>query len=239
MNALRAMYGLRRVCLAVTSILLSASTIHLLNLPSEPANLHLSQGLHDLQAMTTNHQFAARCVEIILGLAKKWNITLPEGSATASPFRPGGQRQWPSPTSFTFWAASILRKESSGGTTSSDSASSHHESPLSPPPPQSQRHPPFGSFFSDPTVPLDTSQSQTAFWTPFPGQTMPAPPQHIVPSMTMDFSTMESEETQSTQWPTFGGGVAGLTVHMQDITQQRPGVQGMGESLSFEGWRWQ
>lgn len=45
MNALRAMYGLRRVCLAVTGMLLSASTIHLLNLPSEPAVSYLSQAL--------------------------------------------------------------------------------------------------------------------------------------------------------------------------------------------------
>merc|ERR1711939_142779 len=92
-NALRAMYGLRRVCLAVSSFLMSASTIHLLNLPSESASAHLGQGLSDLQAMSVNHQFAARCVDIIRSLASKWNIALPDSAASVNsaadgPFKP-------------------------------------------------------------------------------------------------------------------------------------------------------
>lgn len=45
MNAVRGMYGLRRVCVAVPIALLSASTIYLLNLPSSSAAMHLSQAL--------------------------------------------------------------------------------------------------------------------------------------------------------------------------------------------------
>src|ERR1700761_617714 len=135
MNALRGMYGLRRVCPAVISLLLSATTIHLLNLPAEPATINLSQGIQDLQTMSTNHQFAAESVDIIVSLANKWGIALPDDVATNRTFRPGTQRSWQSPASSTFWAASIPRKESSGGTRSSDS-SSHNDSPFPPPPSQ-------------------------------------------------------------------------------------------------------
>jgi hypothetical protein len=46
MNALRGMYGLRRTSLAVSPILLSASTVHLMNLPSsQGAAVHLTQAM--------------------------------------------------------------------------------------------------------------------------------------------------------------------------------------------------
>lgn len=45
MNALRGMYGLRRTSLAVSPILLSASTVHLMNLPSQGAAMQLTQAM--------------------------------------------------------------------------------------------------------------------------------------------------------------------------------------------------
>lgn len=45
MNALRGLYGLRRVCIPVPVALLAASTIYLLNLPSSNAAVQLSQAL--------------------------------------------------------------------------------------------------------------------------------------------------------------------------------------------------
>jgi hypothetical protein len=45
MNALRGMYGLRRTSLAVSSIVLSASTVHLMNLPSQGAAVQLTQAM--------------------------------------------------------------------------------------------------------------------------------------------------------------------------------------------------
>ena len=95
-NRLRSLYGLRCVCLTVTSLLLSAGTIHLLNLPSESASSYLAQGIRDLGDISVNHQFAVRCIDIITGLAAKWNIALPQGTAIAH------QQTWPSPTSSTF-----------------------------------------------------------------------------------------------------------------------------------------
>lgn len=45
MNALRGMYGLRRTSLSVSTILLSASTVHLMNLPSQNAAVQLTQAM--------------------------------------------------------------------------------------------------------------------------------------------------------------------------------------------------
>jgi hypothetical protein len=45
MNALRGMYGLRRTSLAVSSIVLSASTVHLMNLPCQSAAVQLTQAM--------------------------------------------------------------------------------------------------------------------------------------------------------------------------------------------------
>ena len=232
MNALRAMYGLRRVTLPVTSLLLSASTIHLLNLPAEPSASHLSQALHDLQAMSTNHQFAAQCVDIIRSLAKKWSISLPEGAASVSAFRLAGQR--PSPTSSNFWAASIPRDVSSSGTNSNQSSSSQHESPFQPPHPQ--RPPSYPNFFDEPGSQMDPGMTQNLFWTPFPGQTMPVPPEHVVPSMHMDMSGMENS---ATQWPTsFEQTIPGLTSFSQTSAGPLSSSVTMTNNLGYENWQW-
>ncbi|KAF2765274.1 hypothetical protein EJ03DRAFT_210798 [Teratosphaeria nubilosa] len=95
--ALREIYGLRRVHLSVTSILLSASTIHLLNLPSAPATLHLTQALQDLEATSVNHHFAARCIDIIHSLAANWKISLPGSLGPGSALGKGTFRKWSSP----------------------------------------------------------------------------------------------------------------------------------------------
>ena len=213
MNTLRAMYGLRRVCLAVTSLALSATTIHLLNLPSEPAASHLTQGLRDLRIISVNHPFAARCIEIIRTLAIKWNIALPEPTLTMSGFGAEGQQRWPSPTSSTFWAASIPRREHQ-----ERSASSDRSSTLQPPPALPQQRSPVTPFSSNPPMPLDPSQVQTPFWTPFPGQTMPLPPPHIVPSMAVDYSSTESH---SGQWPMCGNAAGDQSYHMSDDAGHR------------------
>ena len=88
MNALRAMYGLRRTSLAVSSILLSASTVHLMNLPSQGAAVQLTQAMRkfapepvrrrdanpppeDLDKMSVNHRYASCCLEAINRLANQ------------------------------------------------------------------------------------------------------------------------------------------------------------------------
>ena len=233
MNALRAMYGLRRVCMAVPGLLLSASTIHLLNLPSEPAASHLSQGLRDLQTLSTNHQFAARCVNIIRSLATKWNIALPEGAASISAFRQPGQRSWSSPTSSNFWAATIPREASSGDPGSSNSATSNHEPPFPPPTSQQQRHGPVPTYYGDSTMRLDANQMQNPFWTPFPGQTMPVQHQDIVPSMSMGLSAMENPVTQ---WQAFGSRAGGPMMQHDSREQSTSGR--IDESMNY-AWQWQ
>ena len=227
MNTLRAMYGLRRVCPAVPSLLLSATTIHLLNLPTEPAATNLSRGIQDLQIMSTNHPFAAECIDIILSLAGKWSIAIPDEVGSASTFRPS-ERQWQSPSTSSFWAASIPRQDSSGGARSNDSASSYKDSPFAPP--VSQSHgPSFPPLYNTALAQYDP---QSAFWTPFPGQTMPVPSQHVVPSMGL--SPMESS---SSQWHSFEP-ILGST---STVTETRPHEieVTMAESMSFHDWQWQ
>jgi hypothetical protein len=229
MNILRAMYGMRRVCLAVPSLLLSASTIHLLNLPAEPSATHLSQGLHDLQAMSMNHTFAARCVDIVRSLATKWNIALPEGAASVSAFRAQGPRTNGSPRSSTFWGASIPRDDSAQ---SSGSSASQPEGPFAPPGHSQQQQASFATFFSDPTTPLDPSQTQPAFWIPFPGQMMPLPQQPIVPSMAMDLSGLSDDPTQ---WHMYGGAPEGPASSVRHTSL--PGQ--INDNSGFQNWGWQ
>lgn len=177
------MYGLRRVCLPVTGFLLSASTIHLLNLPSETSARHLSQAMHDLKAMSANHLFAGRCVDIIRSLASKWKINLPDDAPSKSPSKQNG-RTTNSPKS-AFYSASIPRQNSSqSGTRSADSMDSRasnpakRESPFAPPAPSSHPNDPNHNstpgYYNDQFPSMDQmSMQQQAFWLPFPVQSMP------------------------------------------------------------------
>lgn len=234
MNALRAMYGLRRVCLSVTSFAMSACTIHLLNLPSEQSAAHLTQGLQDLQAMSINHQFAARCVEIIRSLAVKWDIALPETAATVLVFRGADSRPWSSPPPSTFFAASIPRQQSAeSGTKSGSSVSSRQDGPFNPPR-QSQQSQPFSPFYSDPSTPLDPSQTQTTFWTPFPVQGFPTQSQDWNNVM-FDFP---GQLNGAQEWPMFGGSAV---PQGNDQTSHEAAPGGMGEGMrgAMGDWSWQ
>ena len=196
------MYGLRRVSVILPSFLMSACTTHLLNLPLEPATSHLKQGLNDLQAMSTNHPFALRCIENIRTQAAKWNIPLPENEAFAAASRLKGQLKLQSPVNSSFFAASGPRKTSSAGARSGSSSDSHHGSPFAPfPAPQSQQHPGMMPFNSGMSTPIDPNQAQHGFWTPYLGQPMQNVPPHVVPSMDMDMAAVESDHGQ---WQVFG-----------------------------------
>nr|POE75752.1 nitrogen assimilation transcription factor nit-4 [Quercus suber] len=227
MNALRAMYGLRRVALAVPNVLLSAATIHLLNLPSEPAAAHLSQGLHDLQAMAVNHQFAAQCVDIIKSLAVKWDIVLPDGAAAISVFRGTHYSPNSPPHASTFFAASIPRTNSSDTGTHSSSSISSNQSQF-PLPSSSDQRLQFARSYSDPTVSLDLSHAQDALWTPFPAQGMPINQPSAFRNFDMGYSAMRGNQ----QW------------HISDGTESHHGAPGSLESSASSNfvnldWRWQ
>ena len=230
MNALRVMYGLRRVSHSVCSFLMSASTIHLLNLPSDSAATHLSQGLYDLQAMSINHRFAGRCMDIIRSLAAKWQIELPESAATVPVFRNATSRQWPSAPSppSTFFAASIPRKMSSEtGLRQDGSKAPVHDSPFPPPPSDHQQ-------LYDSTVQMDTTQPESAFWTPFPVQGMPMQNDDNT-SMLFDFSRVDS----GSHWPMFGD--SGESTAGHSLPTQVPGGMSMDETMGdpMGSWQWQ
>ncbi|KAK3069519.1 hypothetical protein LTR53_012082 [Teratosphaeriaceae sp. CCFEE 6253] len=202
MNALRAISGLRRVALNTCSWIKTASTIHLLNLPSEAAAANLTQGMHDLQTISVNHPFAARCIDIIRSLAAKWHIVLPEATqAVMYQQMPAAPRLTPPTTAF--FAASIPRNtstESGVGSGGSESGSSHQaETPFASPaqPPSS-----FPTYYSDPTTPMDPGQTQHAYWTPFPGQAVPAASFH---DLMYDYTSSRMDAMQNMQWPAYGG----------------------------------
>lgn len=127
MNALRGIYGLRRTCLAVSAILLSASTVHLLNLPSQTAAINLTQALHDLQTMSVNHRYAMCCIEIVKRLADQWGITLPESAQNITSFRSPAPESFNAPHMSVYFTQATLSNDSMdafGGT----SQTSRHDS---------------------------------------------------------------------------------------------------------------
>lgn len=75
LSTYRQTYGLRRAPLLVSHSILTSATIHLLNLPASSSALSLS--ITFLRGMVTNHPFSKRAIEIIMALAKQWNIVLP------------------------------------------------------------------------------------------------------------------------------------------------------------------
>lgn len=150
---------------------------------------------------------------------------------TSSTFRPNIQRSWQSPTTSAFWAASIPRKES-GGAQSSASGSSHNDSPFIPSQ-ASSRHNTFPTLYNNASTQMDPTQVQSPFWTPFPGQTMPMPPQHVVPSM--GFSAVEAT---TGQWHGYGSGIGGPP-HVGHPSSIHSSQEAMDENATFQDWHWQ
>lgn len=66
--------------------------------------------------------------------------------------------------------------------------------------PLHEEQPPSPLFFSDPALQADPSQPESAPWEPFPSQTLPMPPQSMVPSMSMDSTQRVPPGTHGDQW---------------------------------------
>ena len=238
MNTLRSMYGLRRVCLPVTSILLSAITIHLLELPSETSATNLIRGLRDLETISLNHPFAVRCIGVIGALATKWNITLPEGAAAtiAAASDSAGRNQWHSPASSSFQAPSIPPKGSSEGGRSSASIPSHPESSFRPHSLPQRQQQSFQAAFGDTRAQLDPSETHSTFWTQYPAHTMPLPPQNIVPSMPASYSPMDSS---GAQWSVVDRSATGTSSIPYGDPSQHLDEQRMDDTMDYTNWGWQ
>ncbi|CAF9926531.1 MAG: hypothetical protein ALECFALPRED_003464 [Alectoria fallacina] len=73
----RQIFGLRRVPLIATHILLSTSIIHLLNLPNASSARDLALSITCLREISANHAFANRSLDIVMALSQQWNIHLP------------------------------------------------------------------------------------------------------------------------------------------------------------------
>ena len=259
------MYGLRRVCLPVTGFLLSASTIHLLNLPSETSGQHLSQGMRDLQTMSTNHTFAGRCVDIIRSLATKWQITLPEDAPCASPRPHLNGRKVSSPKS-AFYSATIPRQNSSqSGTRSAESQESqsqsrkpsapgHEDSPFAPPTHSVSQTPSSGAnsdFFGNQFPSIDQisggqqqqQQQQQQYWIPFPVQSMPnahlADLQSTNSLNYLDTATNQQWQQQYNMPPSQNQ-IIQQHLQQQFPTRQQHAQAGVDSSMgnTYENWHW-
>ena len=73
----RKIYGMRRICLIITHVLLSSSIIHLINLPKPSACQDLIQNMTAMREVSQHYAFAVRTLSIIVALGKQWNISLP------------------------------------------------------------------------------------------------------------------------------------------------------------------
>lgn len=250
------MYGLRRVCLPVTGFLLSASTIHLLNLPSEVSARHLSQAMHDLQSMSTNHFFAGRCVDIIRSLASKWKINLPDDAPHASPRRINGHNSG-SPKS-AFYSASIPRQNSSqSGARSADSMDSHQnkpvkESPFAPPTTSSNQHESSSgttsTFYSEQYPSMDQmSMQQQSYWLPFPVQSMPNV--HLADMQSANSLSYLDTSSEQQQWQQQYSMPVQAPTMQQHLAQQfqsrnqqhAPASARTDEHMgnAYDSWQWQ
>ena len=73
----RGLYGLRRIPMAITHVILASSIVHLMNLDITSAAQHLAQSITSLRETTPNHSISRRLLGIIEELTKRWNIELP------------------------------------------------------------------------------------------------------------------------------------------------------------------
>ena len=73
----RRLYGLRRIPMAITHVILASSIVHLMDLDITSAARHLAQSITSLRETTPNHSISRRLLGIIEELIKRWNIEVP------------------------------------------------------------------------------------------------------------------------------------------------------------------
>ena len=77
LSSYRQTYGFRRVIVLLTHIVLTSSIIHLLDLPNPSSARNLAESISCLHETSTAHAFAMRALNVIMTLARQWNISLP------------------------------------------------------------------------------------------------------------------------------------------------------------------
>ena len=98
-------HGLRQICNIAVYFAHSACTIHLLNLPDKNAKRDITHGVKHLEEIAEFWLCARRTLTILSMLSRKWNVELPEETATVlartdEKFGPwSGETQAKSPTS--------------------------------------------------------------------------------------------------------------------------------------------
>jgi hypothetical protein len=79
----RCMYGLIGIYTFQVHCLLTACTIHVINLPAIASTTYLTAACNSFQELIPQCEWAAGCLSILKGLVQKWNIILPLEAETA------------------------------------------------------------------------------------------------------------------------------------------------------------
>ncbi|KAF2809283.1 uncharacterized protein BDZ99DRAFT_443474 [Mytilinidion resinicola] len=96
MRLYRRHYSLRSCNLLLTHILLSITTVHLINSSNPVSRRNLIDGLRAMEDMSTCHYFTARTFKIIYNLCQKWNLPFPD-ELKSSPLVPVAEPPLTSP----------------------------------------------------------------------------------------------------------------------------------------------
>ena len=73
----RNIYGLSGIYMFQVHCLLTACTIHILNVPTISATRHLTQAANIMQELISRNEWARSALVILRGLAEKWRLVLP------------------------------------------------------------------------------------------------------------------------------------------------------------------
>lgn len=73
-----AMFGYNGLWMFQVHCLLTACTIHIINIPTIAATTRLTAACNSLQNLTDRNQWASSSLKILRGLVEKWNLIIPQ-----------------------------------------------------------------------------------------------------------------------------------------------------------------
>lgn len=77
-NQHRQSFGMNGLCMFQVHCLLTACTIHIINIPTISATERFTTACICLQELTDRNQWALSCLKILRGLVEKWSLILPQ-----------------------------------------------------------------------------------------------------------------------------------------------------------------
>lgn len=212
-NIYRVTHGLRHATPPLSSFLLTASTIHLLNLPSETSAAYLSQAIQDLQTISLTHYFAVRCLGIIQSLAVRWGIELPGGAVAVNP---NVDDQFTDLQPSPFWQIGDSQASAFEGGSSSSNIGQQDFAFF--PTTFIEQQPTLPDVLNNPAGVIDAGYPQDVLWTPFLTQAMPTTRQ--IPDPPMSHQADRGDEP-SNRWTLADRSAPSSSAQFSNNPQQR------------------